>query len=445
MIIGAGEVGYHLSERFSSEGHDVVLIERNEDKIHKIEKDLDAMIIHGSGASAKNLEAAGIEKCDLFIAVTDIDEVNVVSCMMAREYGVQRRVARVRNEEFATTDSPLNQARLGLDLLINPDRVMTDEVVRLTDLSEAFSVIDFVSGQVELLGYRIDEDNKIIGKKLSAIGKMRGKLGFVIVALARSGKTIIPRGEDVIKADDRIYVVTNREDIHDVEKLLNLRSHAPKKVFIIGGGRLGLMIAKQLESRHIDIRMFEIDESRCKELSEELKKAIVINSDGLNAQDLVDEGISEADLVISVAGNDTTNLLSSLLAKHHGARKCFTRIHRSDFVPLLQKLGIDVALSPRLLVAREILRFVRRGALLSVASLLETDSEVLEFEVRQKSRISNIALKELDFPQKANIGAVVRNGKSIVPTGATTLKIGDGVIVFALKDAVKNVEKFFKE
>ena len=444
MIIGAGEVGYYLSDRFSGEGHDVVLIDQDDEKLRRLEKGLDVMTIRGNGASAHILEKGGIEQCDLFIAVTDIDEVNLVSCMIAREYGVERRVARVRNEEFFSDGAPLNQQRFGLDLLINPDIVMAEEIVRLTDLSEAFGVIEFAHGQVELVGYRIQKKNPIIGKSLVQLGRMKGDLGFVIVAMVRGEETIIPRGDDVITADDRIYIVARRCDIHAIEKLMNLRSHAPKKVFIIGGGRLGLIIARQLETRNIDIRLMESDPERCKKISEVLEKTIVLNSDGLQTQVMVEEGIGEADLVISVTGNDTTNLLSSLLAKHHGAKKCITRIKRPDFVPLLSKLGIDVALSPRLLVARAILKFIRRGAILSVATLLETDSEVLELVVPENSPICNVLLKDLDFPRKANIGAIVRNGNSIVPTGSNTLKSGDNVVVFALKSAVKDVERFFK-
>jgi trk system potassium uptake protein TrkA len=444
MIIGAGEVGYYLSERFSGEGHDVVLIDQNVEKLRRLEKGLDVLTVKGNGASAHVLEKAGIEQSDLFIAVTDIDEVNLVSCMIAREYGVERRVARVRNEEFFSEGAPLNQQRLGLDLLINPDIVMAEEIVRLTDLSEAFGVIEFAHGQVELVGYRIQKKNPIVGKSLVQLGKMKGDLGFVIVAIVRGEETVIPRGDDIIAADDRIFVVARRTDVSAIEKLMNLRSQAPKKVFIIGGGRLGLIVARQLETRNIDIRLLEIDADRCQILSEVLEKTIVLNSDGLQTQEMVEEGVGEADLVISVTGNDTTNLLSSLLAKHHGARKCITRIQRPDFVPLLSKLGIDVALSPRVLVARAILKFIRRGAILSVATLLETDSEVLELVVPDKSPICDILLKDLDFPQKANIGAIIRNGKSIVPTGSNKLKSGDNIIVFALKGAVKDVERFFK-
>lgn len=444
MIVGAGEVGYYLSETLSLEGHEVVLVDRNETRLRRLEKILNVMTVVGNGASAQVLEQGGIEKTDLFIAVTDIDEVNLVSCILSREYGVKRRVARVRNEEFLSPGSPLNEQRLGLDLLINPDRVMAEEIMRVSDLSEAFEFIDFAGGQVALLGYRVREGNPTCGITLEELRDLRGMYDFVIVAIVRGDKAIIPRGQDVIAPGDSLYLIARRAEIAAVEYLLNFTSRAPSKVFIIGGGRVGTLVARQMESKKIDVRLVEADSARCQRLSEILEKTMVLNFDGLEAHELIEEGIGEADLVVAVTGSDTTNILSSLLAKHHGAAKCITRIHRPDFIPLLGKLGIDVALSPRLLVASTIVRFVRRGAILSVATLVGTDAEVMEFVVPDKSDFRGTPIKDLDFPLQANIGAVVRSGLVIIPTGDTILKPGDDVVVFSMREAVPEVEKLFE-
>lgn len=444
MIVGAGEVGYYLSDSLSAEGHEVVLIDRDQERVRRLEKVLNVMTVVGNGASAQVLEQGGIEKTDLFIAVTDIDEVNLVACILSREYGVKRRVARVRNEEFLSPGSPLNEQRLGLDLLINPDRVMAEEIMRVSDLSEAFEFIDFAGGQVALLGYRIQEGNPTCGMTLEELRDLRGIYDFVIVAIVRGNRTIIPRGQDAIEPGDSFYLVARRTDIAAIEYLLNFTSRAPKKVFIIGGGRVGFLVASHMESKKIDVRLVEVDLSRCQRLSETLEETMVLNFNGLEAHELIEEGVAEADLVVAVTGSDTTNILSSLLAKHHGAAKCITRIHRPDFIPLLGKLGIDVALSPRLLVASTILRFVRRGAILSVATLLGTDAEVMELVVPDKSDFRGTAIKYLDFPLGANMGAIVRSGRVIIPTGDTILQPGDDVVVFSMREAISDVERFFE-
>ncbi|OGP49237.1 MAG: Trk system potassium transport protein TrkA [Deltaproteobacteria bacterium RBG_13_43_22] len=444
IIVGAGEVGSHLSESLSVEGHEVVLIDRDSERLRRLEKKLDLLTIVGNGASAQILEQGGIAQTDLFIAVTNIDEVNLVASILSREYGVKHRVARVRNEEFLSPGSPLNERRLGLDLLINPDRVMAAEIMRLTDLSEAFEFIDFAGGQVVLLGYRIKEKNPICGLTLEDLREIRGIYDFVIVSIVRANQAIIPRGQDIIEPGDSIYLVARHSEIPTLEYLLNLTSKAPQRVFIIGGGRVGSLVAQQMESKRVDVRLVEKDPVRCHKLSETLGKTIVLNLDGLESRDLLDEGIDRADLVISVTGDDDTNILTSLLAKHHGTAKCITRIDRPDFIPLLEKLGIDMALSPRLLAASTILKFVRRGSIVSVASLLGTDAEVLEMVVPDKARFRKRPIKELGFPHGANMGAVVRNGQVFIPTGDTVLEPGDDVVVFSLRDSVREVERFFK-
>ncbi len=441
VIIGAGAVGHHLCQQLSLEDHEVILIDRNAEHLRRVERDLNILAIEGNGASAKTLEQASISKADLFIAVTDIDEVNLIACILAKEYGVRRRVARVRNEEYLSTASPLNEHRLGIDLLINPDQVIANEILRISEISEAFEVVDFAHGEVVLVGYQVRENNPVSGVTLADLKDLRGLYDFVIVAIVRDGETIIPRGSDLIKPDDKIYLVVRRQEMAAVEELLNLRSKAPKKVFVIGGGQVGKRVSKALESQKVDVSLVEADPIRCEKLADELEHTVVLNFDGLDAHDLIAEGIETADLVISVTDSDTTNILSSLLAKHHGARKCITRISRPDFIPLLGKLGIDVALSSRLVAANMILRFVRRGAILSAATLLGSDAEVVEFIVSERWAYVGKTIRNIDFPKGANVGALVRKGQVLIPSGNTVITAGDRLIIFSMKKAVPMVEQ----
>jgi len=446
MIVGAGQVGYHLSEKLSVEGQEVVLVDRDEKKLRRLEKELNILPVIGSGASARILEEAGIDKTDLFIAVTDSDEVNLVACIISQQYNVKTRIARVRNEDFYAHGIPLSEKALGIDLLISPDLAMAEEIIQLSTMSEAFERAEFANGQVEVLGYVVTEENPCVGSCLYNLREIQGLYDFVVVAIIRDGRTIIPRGDDRIQPGDKIYLVMRKADMTAIEPLLfNTSSKAPKQVFIIGGGTIGYLVARQMEQKKINVRLVEQDARRCELLSEQLTNTVVLNCDGLEAQDLLDEGIDRADLVISVTNSDTTNILSSLLAKHHGAKKCITHITSPGFIPLLGKLGIDMALSPRLVAANMILRFVRGGGkIVSVATLLGSDAEVIELKVPDHEKFRNIPLKSLNFPMGAILGAIVRNGQVIIPSGETTLKPEDSVIIFFTKEAMLAVESFFE-
>jgi len=442
MIVGAGQVGFYLCERFSKEGQDVVLIDSDKVKLQRIERDLNIMTVHGSGASARILAEAGIAKTDLFIAVTDSDEVNLIACIMSRPYEVATRVARVRNEDFLEGGLFHEKDDLGIDLIISPDWALSEEILGLCHVSAAFHMAEFANGRLILLGYKIHDNNPRVGLNLFQLQKLHGSHQFVMTAIIRDGRTIIPRGEDQIMAGDKIYVTVRRSDITSVERLFGLISKKPEKVFIIGGGSIGYMVARSLEEMNVDVTIAEIDKQRCEFLSEHLNRTVVLNCDGLEAHDLLEEGIDLADLVITLTESDTTNILSSLLAKHHGTKKCITKITRHDFVPLLGNLGIDVALSSRQVAASMILRYVRRGVVGSVATIMDSDAEAMEMRVPAREKFNTVPLKELHFPKGSVVGAIVRDRQVFIPSGETIIKIGDSLVIFFTKDAATDIEKF---
>jgi len=443
MIVGAGLVGHYLCEKFSSEGREVVLIDRDQEKLQRIERELNIMTVHGSGASARTLAEAGIAKTDLFIAVTNSDEVNLVACMMSKQYEVGTRIARVRHEDFLTPGLFLNEEALGIDLLISPNWAIAEEIVKLIHVSEAFHTAEFADGRVLMLGYQVQENNPFVDFSLHQLSKKHGAHNYVITAIIRDQETIIPRGNDTIQAGDKIYLTVKKQNITKVEQLFTFASKLPEKVFIIGGGDIGYLIARQLEELGLEIKLVEENRDRCEFLSENLGQAIVLNFDGLETHDLLEEGIDLADLVIAVTGSDSTNILSSLLAKHHGTKRCITKINRHDFVPMLGKLGIDVALSPRLVAADMILRYVRRGSIVTVATMLGTDAEVMEVTAPNHKSFDNVPLKDLGCPRGSLVGAIVRDQWVFIPSGETVIQIGDNLVIFFTKDAAKDVENFF--
>ncbi|WP_068668818.1 Trk system potassium transporter TrkA [Thermosulfurimonas dismutans] len=444
LIVGAGEVGYHLAERLSAEGHQVVIIETNTQKIKRLEK-LNILAVKGSGASAKTLEEAGIREADLFIAVTNSDEINLISCLLAREYGVPRKIARVKSEEYLSPESPLNEEKLGLDLIVNPVRALAEEIVRLSRFSQLSDWEEFGGGQILLIGYQVRPKTALAGVKISDLMELRKLYAFLIVAIVRKGKTIIPRGDTILRPQDRVFLILKKKDLKAIEHLLGIKLAPPKKVFVIGGGKVGKLVAEQLEKEVEEVVVVETDLERCELLSESLSRALVLNVDGLEAQELIKEGLDRADLVISVTNSDTVNILSALLAKHYGAQRVIIRVDHPDFIPLLNPLGIDKTLSSRLVTSDQILRFVKSSRIFSVTSFLETMVEVEEIEVPPKRTFEEgVKIRELDLPEDTIVGALYRNGEVLIPSGETVIKSGDLLVIIGLRKGLSKVEKIFE-
>jgi len=447
LIIGSGQVGYFLCERLSLEGHEVTLVDRNQEQLRRAQDRLNVLGILGNGASAETLEQADIKHTDIFIAVTDLDEVNILACLLAREYGVSTRVARVKNIEYTSQGAILSKEKLGIDLLINPDDAVADEIVKIACRAGAFDVAEFVEGQIHFLGYRVADDNPLCDITLKELGEIRGMYRFVIAAIARDAKTIIPRGDDTICSGDSIFIVAHKKDLPAIQYLLHIgeeKSRRSPRVFILGGGRIGLNVARELERRRFDVRLVEHDEARCEKLSAKLKKTMVIHAEGTDIGVLLDEGVEEADVFIAVTDNDETNILCSLLARQHGARRTLALVNKPELLRLAPTLGIDACVSPRISAAGAILKYVRRGEIISLATIEGSNSEVLEIQIGEESRILDTPLKELSFPHGAIMGAIVRGDAYEIPTGDSLLEAGDRVVVFALPEALAKVERFFE-
>lgn len=448
LIVGAGQVGYFLCERLAAEGHEVTLVDRDPEHLNRAQDRLNVLGILGNGASAEILEKAGIKKTDIFIAVADLDEVNILSCLMAKEYGVKTLVARVKSIEYSGKGAVLSKEKLGISLLINPDDAVAEEMVKLACRSGAFDVAEFVEGKIQFLGYRITAENPLCDLTLRELGEIRGMYRFVVTAITRGDQTIIPRGEDVIQAGDRIFIFAHQKDMPAIQYLLHMQEEKKKRkhqrAFILGGGRIGLHIAEELEKLNFDVRLIEQDEARCEQLSAKLKKTMVIHDDGMDVGTLIDEGIEDSDVFIAVSGHDETNILSSLLSRRHGTRRTLALVNKPQLLTLAPSLGIDACISPRLAAAAAILKYVRRGGVISMTTIEGSNAEVLELQVKPYSRLLGVPLKDLHFPRGAIIGAIVHSDTYEIPTGDSTLKAGDRVVVFALPGALSKVERFFE-
>ena len=447
LIVGAGQVGHFLSERLSLEGHEVTLLDRDQEHLNAAGDRLNVLTVLGNGASAEAMEQAGIKDMDIIMAVTDLDEVNILACLLAKEYGVHRRIARIKSIDYQSRGAVLSKEKLGIDLMINPDDAVADELANLAGRAGTFDVAEFVEGQIQFLGYRITDKSPLCNLTLRELGEIRGMYRFVVVAIIRQGQTIIPRGDDTIQVGDSIFIFAHKKELPAIQYLLKIEEEPKRRTrraFILGGGRIGLRLARNLEDRHFTVRLVERDLARCEELSAKLQKTIVIHAEGADIRTLLDEGVGEADVFIAVTENDETNILCSLLCRHHGTQRTLALVSRPELLDLAPSLGIDACVSPRLSAAGAILKFVRRGDVISMAAIEGSNSEVLEILIKEDSQIVGTPLKDLSVPHGALIGAIVHGDDYEIADGDSCLKVGDRVLVFALPTALAKVERFFE-
>lgn len=443
IVAGAGEVGFHIAERLSKEGHSVTVIEKNPAKETLLKSRLNALVVRGSGASTDVLDQAGIEKADLFIAVTDQDEVNLVSCLLAHQSGCRRIVGRIRSLEYTTSEWTANAAKLGIDLLVNPQTVVADDVYRIVSYPAASEAAEFAGGRVVFLGYQIAKDSPVAGVPLKVLAGIRGIYRMVLTAIARKNETLIPRGDDVIQEGDVVYFVCKKQDVPSINYLFGLEKEPSRRIFVLGGGRIGEALARKLAAFKLAIKLVEPDPAVCQRLAEELEGVTVVNAEGTDVQTLKHEGIADCDVFVAATADEQANILCALLAKSYGAKRAIATVDRHEFVALAPSLGMDACVSPRLSTASAILRHVRPTGIASLATIEQTNADVLELVLSAENRILGKPLKELDVPAGSIVGIIVRGESVIIPDGEDHFEANDHVVVFALPHAVARVEEFF--
>ncbi len=444
MIVGAGAVGFHLAKHLSQEGHDIVLIDPDPDRVSYAQDQLDILAITGNGASLDVLEGADIEKADMLVAVTNVDEVNLIACMSAMQYGVAVKVARISNPDYFTHPLPLGTARQGVDVMINPELEAARETYQLLQSEAASELAFFADGRVQLLGLRVQPDAPVVGARLEELARTIPDRRFLTAAISRGTETIIPRGDDHIEADDLVYIIGESREMPRVLQLAGYQDFRLRRVMIAGGTRNETLYLAQILADHdVDCTIIEVDRARCLDLAERLDKALVLNGDVTDQELLEMEGIEEVDGFVAFTTSDATNLLSSLLAKSHGAHRVVARLSNVDYIPLVNRVGIDAAVSPRLSTVNTILKYVRRGAVLSVAALRGIDAEVIEFRVSAQSKVSGKSIAKIHFPEHSLVGAIQREDQVIIPDGNTIFEPGDKVTVLALPDSLPAVEHLF--
>lgn len=442
IVIGAGKVGFSMAQLLSDEGNDVVIIEQSQERQQLLEEALDVQVIYGSGSSTSVLEAAGVHKADMLIAVTEHDELNMIACLLAKKYGVKTTVARVRNPEYLEVKGFSLNETLGIDLFINPERVTAKEIYKIVQNPEALSVEYYAEGKVQLIELEVDEDSRIKGKKLK---ELDSSIPYNIVAIVRDRKMLVPSGDDVFRVEDRVNILARTMDMPEVEKVLGFHSRKIEHVTILGGGRTGCYLAQMLEASRtgVDIKIIEKDLSRARQIAQKLKHTLVIHGDGGDYEMLEEENIGHSDMFVAVTDDDKVNLLCCLIAQNLGVKKTICQIKRTDVMPLVEQIGIDAIVSPRMITAGAILKYIRSGDIISVTLFGEERAEMLELLAQPGAVAINKTLKSLDIPNGSVIGAVVRGDRVIIPDGNFVIDRHDRLMVFALPKSIHKVERLF--
>ena len=440
IIIGAGKVGFKLAEKLSEEGHEVLVIEQNEDRRKILRENLDVLVSGGNGASPRVLSDAGITHTDLLISVTDQDEVNMLACMVAKRAGVARTVARVRSPEYVQKDQALFREWMGIDLLINPEMVTALEILQILKTPAALDVEEFAEGLVRLLEVKLRQDSPLSNIPLK---KLTLPANILVVGILRQDKMIIPMGDDVLLPGDHVFFIGEHDSIVDFEGQFSNKRSKVERVFIVGAGRVGRNLALLLEQNGISVKIIDNDSERCDMTACMLNKSIVLRGDGTDIDLLKQEGVGEAAAIVCLTNDDKLNLLVALLAKRLGAKKSFVRVGRSEYASIMEQVGVDVALSPQFLTVGVILRFIRKGDVVAVMLFDGAKAEAMEVIVPSDSKITGKSLASITMPPQSLIGMVVRGGKALIPDGNLILKEGDRAIIFTLPDTAQEVSALF--
>ncbi|NIR45579.1 MAG: Trk system potassium transporter TrkA [Gemmatimonadetes bacterium] len=444
LIVGAGAVGFQLAEHMSEEGHDIVLVDQDAERLERAQDQLDIMTVVGNGASFAVLEKAGVARAQLLTAVTNVDEVNLVACMTAASFDLKVKVARVSNPDYFLEVSRLHSARRGVDVMINPELECARETFQLLQSEAASEIAFFAGGRVQVTGLRIQPEAPIIGKTLADVAAMIKDRRFLTAAIHRGEETIVPGGGDHFEAGDEAYIIGDPKQLPRVLELAGYPEFRLQRVMIAGGSRTGVYLAKILEDHDVECTIIEADRAKCAALAATLSKTLVLHGNATDMELLEMEGVEGIDGFVVLTGHDDTNMLASLLAKEKKVRKVVSLINKIEYIELVDKVGIDAAVSPRLSAVNAILKYVRRGTVTGVAALRGIEAEVIEFEVEPDSQVTGKTLAEIDFPDDSLVGAITREGEVIVPMGNVALHNGDRVTVLALPRAVAAVEQLFE-
>ncbi|MGB5190817.1 Trk system potassium transporter TrkA [Robiginitalea sp.] len=445
IIAGAGEVGFHLAKLLSYESQDITLIDTDKESLSYAEGHLDIRVLRGDATSISILNEAQVSKSDLVIGVTSSETTNITLCLLAKQLGSKKTIARISNTEFVEYKDQIKFSELGIDELISPEELAAAEINLLLSQSAFNDTYEFEGGLLIMVGVSLPKTAPFVGKTVQEAAHIFSELHFMPIALQRRGTqfTLIPRGDTEFKEEDQVYFITDRTGMDELYKLTGKKKEEIRNVMILGGSKVGTKAARDLCEKRFNVKIIEKDKNKAFEVADMLPNALVINGDCRNVELLEEESLESMDAFIAVTGNSETNIMSCLVAKSKNIKRTIALVENMDYFQISHSIGVDTLINKKLLAANNIFRYVRRGEVVALTRLNNLNAEILEFVVKPTSEVAGARIREIDFPREAIIGGVIRNDKGIIALGDFMIEEGDRVVVCCLPNAIREIEKLF--
>jgi len=449
IICGAGQVGWQIARHLSGENNDVTVVDSNPDLVRRATDTLDVQGLCGFASYPDILERAGARDADMIVAATHSDEVNMVTCQVAHSvFAISRKIARLRSQSYldAIYSDLYRRDHMPIDVVISPEKEVAEAALQRLAAPAAFDTEKFMGGRAQLMGLRLEDDCPVVNTPLRQLSDLFSTLRVVVLAVRREGRLFAPEAADQLFVGDECYVFAPNEDIPRTLEVFGKKVHKQERVVILGGGNVGLSVAKALDAkgRGIRAKVIERDRRIAERAADALERTIVLNGDALDRAILQEAGIGKADAVLCVTDDDKTNLLAAVRAKSEGCPFAIALINDPTLIPLLEPMGVDAYINPRATTVSSILRHIRHGRVRGVYSIGDAEAEVIEAQVMSTSSIAGTMIRDIDFPEGVLVGAVQKGDKILKPSGAMRIEEGDVIVIFAMASDVERVEQLLQ-
>ena len=441
VIAGAGEMGSHLARMLSGNGHDITVIDGDQKLLSEVSSLADVITVEGDSTIFAVLRKASVRKCDLFIAVNHEENANVVAAMLAKKLGAKKSIARIDNNEYLEPNNKEMFIDMGIDYLFYPEKVAAREVINLLGHTSTTEYVDFSSGKLSLVVFRLEPASPLVGQVLTGFAD-ETPLSYRTVAITRGGQTIIPREGEQFMEGDMVYVIARQDAVREVMEFSGQSNIEIKNMMILGGSRIGIRIATELQDE-VNIKLVDYNADKAYRLAEMLDKTLIINEDGRNTDTMMEEGLANMDAFVAVTGRSETNILAAMLAKRMGVKKVIAEVENMNYINLAESIGIDTIINKKLVTASNIFRFTMSTDVQAIKCLTGSDAEVLEFIVKPNSPATKSRIKDLGLPEDTIIGGIVRGDKVFIAVDNMEINPYDRVVVFAMPGAVGQVGYYF--
>lgn len=445
IIAGAGEVGFHLAKLLSFESQDITLIDSDRESLIYADTHLDIRTMKGDATSISVLKEAQVKHVDLVIGVTSSETTNITVCVLAKQLGAKRTIARIANTEFLENKDEIGFTQFGIDELISPEALAATEIELLLDQSGFNDTYEFEGGALTMVGLRLGPSVSFIGKSVKETARIFPGIHFMPIAMRRKSmqETIIPRGDTIFHEGDQVYFVTTKGGVANLYELTGKERQEIKNVMILGGSKIGRKTSLDLCKRKMNVKLIESDKKTAYNLADELPKTLIIHGDGRNVELLEEENIQDMDAFIAVSGNSETNIMTCLVAKSKNVKRTIALVENMDYFQLSHSIGIDTLINKKLLAANNIFRYIRKGEVVAITRLNNMDAELLEFIVKPTSKVCNRKIADLKIPRDAIIGGIIKEGVGQIVLGDYQIQAGDRAVICCLPDSIQAVEKLF--